>query len=228
MTHSRPLLQEADCPLCASSGEFLRISGPKERQYLVCANCQLIFMDRALLPDPLTEKTRYQAHQNSAQNEGYVRFLNQAISPTLPYLHAKMQGLDYGCGPTPTLSVLLGEHGLSCENYDPYFFPTLTEKHYDFIFATEVIEHFFHPASEFIRLKALLKPEGMLTLMTEQWHDLKGFSTWHYAKDITHVCFYHANTIAYLCENFGFTRLNPASPNVSVLKNNAALKAPTL
>jgi hypothetical protein len=183
-------------------------------------------MERALLPDPLTEKTRYEAHQNSALNEGYVRFLNLAITPTLPYLHADMQGLDYGCGPAPTLSTLLGTHGLACENYDPYFFPNLPEKRYGFIFATEVIEHFFHPASEFIRLKALLKPEGILTLMTEQWHDLEKFSAWHYAKDITHVCFYHANTIAYLCEHFGFTRLNPASASVSVLKNSSALTPP--
>jgi SAM-dependent methyltransferase len=212
--------QNNACPLCASCGPYTNITGPKGRGYLLCENCQLIFMQREFLPDRTAEKERYQAHQNGPQDAGYVQFLNQAITPALRYLNASMRGLDYGCGPVPTLSGLLKEHGLHCENYDPYFCPAFPEGSFDFIFATEVVEHFFHPAQELQRISALLQPGGMLTIMTEPWVSLAGFSEWHYAKDMTHVCFYHANTIAYICTRYGFEKLNQDSPRVSVLKQS--------
>ena len=206
------------CPLCASMSPFTHIAGPKGRGYLLCENCQLIFMERAFLPDRAAEEARYRAHQNSPQDIGYVQFLNQAIAPALPYLNATMHGLDYGCGPTPTLGGLLKSHGLHCENYDPYFYPAFPENRFDYIFATEVVEHFFQPGKELLRIRELLKPGGILTIMTEPWVSVKGFSEWHYAKDITHVCFYHSKTIAYICTRYGFEKLNHDSPRVSVLK----------
>lgn len=175
-------------------------------------------MQREFLPDRTAEIERYKAHQNGPQDAGYVQFLNQAITPALPYLKISMRGLDYGCGPVPTLSGLLKSHDLHCENYDPYFYPEFPEGHFDFIFATEVVEHFFHPAQELQRISVLLKPGGILTIMTEPWVTLEGFSEWHYAKDMTHVCFYHAKTVAYICTRYGFEKLNHDSPRVSVLK----------
>jgi len=208
------------CPLCKSAGSYTNIVGPKGRGYLLCPNCQLIFMEQEFLPDSFTEEERYKAHQNGPQDAGYVRFLNQAITPALPYLNPKMRGLDFGCGPTPTLSGLLSAHGLHCENYDPYFFPNLTENHYNFIFSTEVIEHFFHPAQEFQRISELLLPGGILTIMTEPWLSAEGFAEWHYAKDITHVSFYHAKTISFISQRYGFEILNDASPRVTVLRKD--------
>ena len=206
------------CPLCSSVESFTHIIGHKGRGYLLCQNCQLIFMEKVFLPDRSTEEERYKAHQNGPQDAGYVRFLNQAIAPALPCLNRSMRGLDYGCGPVPTLSGLLKVHGLHCENYDPYFYPVFPENYFDFIFATEVAEHFFHPGQELQRISELLKPGGILTIMTEPWISPEGFSEWHYAKDITHVCFYHAKTIAYICICYGFEKLNHDSPRVSVLK----------
>ena len=210
--------QNNACPLCASRGPYTNITGPKGRGYLLCENCQLIFMQREFLPDRTAEKQRYQAHQNGPQDAGYVQFLNRAIIPALPYLNGSMRGLDYGCGPAPTLSGLLDTHGLHCENYDPYFYPEFPEGHFDFIFATEVVEHFFHPGQELQRISALLKSGGFLTIMTEPWVSLQGFSDWHYAKDMTHVCFYHANTIAYICTRYGFEIINKNSPRVTVFR----------
>jgi len=54
--------------------------------------------------------------------------------------------------------------------------------------------------------------------MTEPWLSLQGFAEWHYAKDITHVCFYHARTIAYICARYGFEILTSGIPRVTVLK----------
>jgi len=175
-------------------------------------------MEKEFLPDRATEKQRYQAHQNGPQDEGYVRFLKLAIAPALPYLNDTMRGLDYGCGPSPTLSGLLRQHGLHCENYDPFFYPVFPETRFDFIFATEVVEHFFNPGVELQRISELLRPGGILTIMTEAWASLEGFAEWHYAKDMTHVCFYHATTIEFICRRYGFEKLNHDSARVSVLK----------
>ena len=175
-------------------------------------------MAKKFLPDPATEIARYQAHQNGPKDVGYLQFLNLAISPTLPYLNNSKRGLDYGCGPVPTLSGLLKTHGLNCENYDPYFFPQMPDNPFDFIFATEVVEHFFNPGEELKRIGGLLVPGGILTIMTEPWTTLLGFSEWYYARDITHVCFYHAKTIEFICTRFGFALLNFEARKVSVLK----------
>ena len=208
------------CPLCTSLAPFMHIIGPKNRGYLLCQNCQLIFMERQFLPDRTTEKKRYTAHQNGPQDDGYVRFLNQAITPALPFLNTSMRGLDYGCGPTPTLGGLLYLHGLNCDNFDPFFYPEFPEKRFDYIFATEVVEHFFQPGQELERINKLLVPGGILTIMTEPWKTLQGFTEWHYAKDFTHACFYHAKTIEFICNEYGFEKLNRDDYRVSVLKKS--------
>ena len=194
------------CPLCSSLAEKSHLGGPQGRGYLLCPDCKLIFMESAFLPTRAAEEERYKAHQNGPQDAGYVAFLNQAINPALPYLNNTMHGLDYGCGPNPTLSGLLLSHGLQCENYDPIFFPAFPDHCFDFIFATEVAEHFFHPAEELNRISKLLLPGGILTLMTEHWSSLEGFAEWYYAKDMTHVCFYHSKTIEYICSQYGFNK----------------------
>jgi len=206
------------CPLCASTGPHTQLVGPKAREYLLCPNCQLIFMAREFLPDRATEEARYKAHQNGPQDAGYVRFINQAITPALPWLNSSMRGLDFGCGPTPTLSGLLKAHGLHCDNYDPYFFPDLPGNQFDYIFATEVVEHFYNPGQELQRISGYLKQGCILTIMTEPWLTVEGFADWHYAKDITHVCFYHASTLEYICSHYGFEILNKGTPRVTVFR----------
>lgn len=118
-----------------------------------------------------------------------------------------MLGLDYGCGPEPSLSILLERDGIQCENYDPFFYPVLPQKKYDFVFSTETAEHFFHLRQELLKIRKLLKPGGVFTMMTEVWQDEYDFSEWYYAKDFTHVSFYHMNTIDSICNLFGFELL---------------------
>ena len=215
-----PRTSDNNCPLCSIEAVFPHIIGPQGRGYLRCPRCQIIFMQSEFLPDRMTEEARYRAHQNGPRDDGYVRFLKQAVTPALPYLNSTMRGLDYGCGPAPTLSRLLESEGLQCENYDPVFFPALPQKRFDFIFATEVLEHFFHPAQELARICELLQPGGILTVMTEPWETLQGFAEWHYAKDLTHVCFYHASTLEYICTQYGLEKLHQGPPRVTVLKKN--------
>jgi SAM-dependent methyltransferase len=207
------------CPLCSESGAFDLLHGPLGSEYWRCDKCDLIFIDREFLPDRIAEKVHYQTHQNGPQYPGHVKFLSQAITPALPYLTREMQGLDYGCGPVPTLSVILEEQGIACDNYDPFFYPGIPDRQYDFIFSTETVEHFFEPRQELIKIHNILKPGGIFTIMTEVWQDGDDFSAWYYAKDFTHVSFYHQNTINQLGKLFGFEVLYSDEKRVFVLKS---------
>lgn len=80
--------------------------------------------------------------------------------------------------------------------YDPLFFndALALETHYDFITCTEVVEHFHNPFGEFERLDKLLKPGGVLAVMTRFQTDDAAFANWHYRRDPTHVVFYREAT----------------------------------
>ncbi len=134
-------------------------------------------------------------HRNSIDDPGYVKFLNHAIIPAKKYLDTRMSGLDFGCGPTPTLSKLLAREGYRCDDYDPLFHACKLKDSYDFIFTTETVEHFRSPAKEFARLAGMLSADGILVVMTELWKTKEEFAKWHYTMDATHIAFYSSNTM---------------------------------
>lgn len=192
------------CILCNSESNEKILSG-SNRDYYHCSTCQLIFLNQELVLSNEEEKSRYENHINTIEDKGYVDFLNRVIEPASEYINKNMQGLDYGCGPGPTLSKLIEFKGIKCDYYDPYFFPEKElSKQYDFIFATECFEHFYSPQSELESIDKILKPGGILAIMTEFWTDLNKFPDWYYIKDPTHVCFYHADTLKFISEKYGY------------------------
>jgi len=70
----------------------------------------------------MQERARYQTHNNSLDCPGYVKFLKPALSSVMGQVAVGSRGLDFGCGPGPTLSVLLRREGYPCEDYDPLFY----------------------------------------------------------------------------------------------------------
>jgi SAM-dependent methyltransferase len=206
------------CPLCYSESFQPEVQGPKGRLFHLCENCMLVFEEKSNRPDWNEEKERYLEHENSIHQEGYVRHLNQAIKPALNYLKHGATGLDYGCGPVPTLNKLLDLMGFACEIYDPIFFPEYPLGTFDFIFATECFEHFFKPAHELQKLENLLKPGGILVVMTQFWNDTAKIKTWRYATDPTHVVFYHEKTFRFIAINFGFNILEIEKERVVILQ----------
>ena len=205
------------CPLCGAASPFAPVPDVRKRTLRACSACRLVFAAPADRPAPAAEKERYAKHRNGLADAGYVAFLRQALAPALPFLKPDMRGLDYGCGHTPTLHLLLAEAGLRCENYDVFFFPEWPQEPFDFLFATEVVEHFHRPAVEWPRMLSLLKPGGILTVMTAPWEDLDAFRTWGYASDETHVAFYHRRTLDRIFARFGLDELDGRNPRVSVL-----------
>ncbi|MBX2954827.1 MAG: class I SAM-dependent methyltransferase [Cyclobacteriaceae bacterium] len=207
------------CPLCQHADSLIATQGADKRAYFRCPQCYLIFTKQHLTR--AEEEARYRTHQNGPQYDGHINFINRAITPALPYLNSTQRGLDYGCGPIPTLSVILKEkHGIACDDYDPIFYPESPSGKYDFIFSTECFEHFFSPKKEIARIKELLRPQGLLVVMSELWSDKTDLPTWYYFRDKTHVSFYHATTFDYIAGNFGFVQLPCADDRVIILKDN--------
>ncbi len=206
------------CPLCDEKNNLETLTGTTHRRYIRCRRCELIFVNPIDLISNAEEKKRYLEHNNGIQFPGYVAFLNWAVKPALTFLLPDMKRLDYGCGPAPTLSILLERQGFSCDNYDPFFFPELPQSTYDFIFATECFEHFYYPKAELKRICALLKPGGFLIVMTEPWPSVEAFRNWYYINDVTHVSFYHTATFEFICREYGFMMHETDNSRVFILE----------
>jgi SAM-dependent methyltransferase len=175
-------------------------------------------MDPTMLPSPAAELAEYQLHRNDPNDAGYREFLSQLAVPLLMRLSASSRGLDYGCGPGPALPVMLREAGHEVALYDPFFHrePNLLDTQYDFITCTEVIEHFHRPAEEFAKLDAMLRPGGLLGLMTRFQTDDTRFASWHYRRDPTHVVFYRGATLRLVARRFGWSCDIPQA-NVAIM-----------
>lgn len=189
---------DRDCPLClASEGKpFFQDS----RDYFRCPVCLLVFVPPHQFLSATDEKAVYDHHENSAEDAGYRRFLSRLFLPLSQNLAANSCGLDFGSGPGPTLSVMFEEAGHSMQIYDPFYSPGITplEQQYDFITASEVVEHLHEPQRELDRLWSCLKPNGSLGIMTKRVIGCDEFSRWHYKNDPTHVCFFSIETFRWL------------------------------
>ena len=194
------------CPLCRTAG-CEPVRGADDRSYYRCGHCLLIFADARHRLSRAEEAAHYRTHENGIHQRGYVEFLDRVIEPMLPHLRPSTRGLDFGCGPGPTLSLLVRRQGIACEDYDPIFHDVPLTPPYDFLFATECFEHFFSPARELERICGLLRPGGLLGIMTELWTDLSSFQSWYYTRDPTHVSFFHERTMEFICGRYGFERL---------------------
>jgi hypothetical protein len=191
------------CTLCDSNAYFFH-KKDNGKEYFICSNCGLIFLNPRYRLDYNKEKTRYDKHNNSPEDKDYVKFLQRLSTPLLERIKPNSDGLDFGSGPGPTMCTLLPNINVS--NYDPIYNndKVLLESKYDFVTCTEVVEHFFEPREEFLLLKALLKRKSHLGIMTQILEKEDGFSSWWYHKDPTHVSFYQKKTFDWIGEWLGW------------------------
>lgn len=216
------------CPLCSHEDNAIvhtRIDPQHgRRDYHRCSRCCLIFLPPEQLLSPENERRRYDLHQNHPEDQGYVRFLNQLVEPLVAMLPAGAAGLDYGCGPGPTVSVLLRLRGFDTAVFDPVYFPNtiLLEQSYDFVTCTETVEHFYHPRREWQRFKQLVKPGGLLGIMTGMYRDIEAFKDWWYPSEPTHVNFYHSDTWTWISAEWGW-EYQLLTDRVIVLRNGRAV-----
>ena len=193
------------CPLCnANLIRQLAVVGIKT--YWRCDVCHLTFLSAAFYLSREDELARYLLHENSPEDCRYREFLSRLTDNLTPKLKPGAEGLDFGSGPGPTLSVMLAETGFPMDIYDPYFASDTAplERTYDFITCTETVEHFYQPAKEFQRFDRLLRRNGWLGIMTEMLASDNNFLDWWYHREPTHVCFYKRETMAWIATQYGW------------------------
>jgi hypothetical protein len=209
-----------ECPLCRRD-TVRRFADAGGRRYFECSTCALVFLAPDQRLERTAERARYDTHENDPSDPRYRAFLSRVADPLVERLSPGAEGLDYGSGPGPTLSVMLEEKGFRVEIYDPFYAPDTEplDRNYDFVTCTETAEHFFDPREEFERLNALIRPGGLLAVMTEILRDEIDFQDWHYARDPTHVCFYRPATLLWICHRFGWS-LEMPHPNVALFRKH--------
>ena len=187
------------CPLCGSRRSVHFHRDPR-REYWRCRICRLVFVPPVFHLDAQAEKAEYDRHQNLTEDPGYRRFLFRLAGPLATRLSPGSRGLDFGSGPGPALAAMLTEAGHEVALYDPFYAadPAALAGRYDFVTATEVLEHLRRPGPELARLYRLLKPGGLLGIMTKRVIDRERFARWHYIRDPTHVCFFSRETFSWL------------------------------
>jgi len=200
--------EKQNCPLCETSSIYYATF--KERHYLKCINCFSLFLSEDCRLNESDEKNRYLEHDNDINDEGYRKFVSPLTNHVLKKYKMDSLGLDYGAGTGPVISTVLNESGYSINGYDPYFSPdeTVLNQKYDYITCCEVIEHFYYPKKEFIKLKNLLKDNGELICKTDLYDETIDFNNWYYKNDPTHVFFYSINTFKWIQKNIGFNKVS--------------------
>lgn len=208
------------CPLC--DGQKIEPwHRDRRRDYLRCADCNLVFVPASFHLDAVAEKAIYDQHENDPGDAGYRRFLMRLTHRLLQRLPPQSTGLDFGCGPGPALAAMLREAGHSVALYDKFYFPdaTVLQQQYDFICATEVLEHLPDPRAVLDSLFACLRPGGWLGVMTKRARDQAAFARWHYILDPTHICFFSDHTFGWIATHWG-ARLEMLGDDVVLLQKN--------
>ncbi len=213
------------CLICASSTYQIEDTQIKHQHryitYNVCEKCGFTFKDHAFHINHTEEKKQYDFHENTLENEGYVNMFKRFIADAIDPFIQQGECLDFGSGPGPVLSILLKQKGFNVTLYDPFYAndQTALNKQYDLITSTEVFEHFFTPKQTINELVNLLKPKGILAIMTSfKTMNDTAFLKWWYRRDATHVCFYTLSAFQEIEQTFQLQRLYTNHKNIIVLK----------
>ncbi len=213
------------CPLCGKAGGHGLFFEDKFRPYYRCPRCGLIFVPSPWQVSAEREKARYDQHNNDPADRGYREFLGRIIPFMEEFLTPRCRkGLDFGCGPGPVLAEMLEKKGYAMETYDLYYRndpAVLKDGAYDFVTATEVIEHLADPGSMVDRLLSLVRPGGILALMTRFFEEETDFKTWFYKDDETHISFFSRESFLRMGEDRG-REVSFRDKDMVIIKRGAA------
>lgn len=191
------------CALCGAH-DTVFFHRDNQREFWRCQVCLLVFVLPTFYLDLQAERRQYDLHQNSESDQGYREFLERLAIPLMQKLGRGAEGLDFGCGPAPVLANMLRNNGFKVKLFD--FFYARDESvwisKFNFISATEVLEHLHSPGAELDRLWNCLLKDGYLAVMTKLVIDRDAFARWHYKNDPTHVCFFSRSTLSWWAEKY--------------------------
>ncbi len=208
------------CPLCHSVKTNF-FTNAMDRNYFLCSSCKLTFVPKEFFLSKSEEKKRYDLHENSIEDVGYVTFLSEISLAITSRITPPSYGLDFGSGPTPVLAEILRQKDFDIKIYDLFYSQNkdVLNASYDFVCLSEVAEHFYKPALEFKNLIKLLNPKGYLFITTACTDTIINFENWYYQKDETHVCFYASESMQYIANKHSLS-LEKASEKLFIFQKN--------
>lgn len=200
------LNKKEPCKICGHETEWFQ--DPKGIAYHYCQFCQFISKDAQSLISNEDEFKIYNNHNNSIEDDHFVAYFKNFIDDAIMgYCGAGRSGFDFGSGPSPVLALILQrDYGFSMDCYDLFYLPfkIYEGKQYDLVTSTEVVEHLEHPMETFRLLKSLLKPEGVLAIMTLfHANDQTVFLNSNYRRDKSHIGFFTPRTMAVIADLLG-------------------------
>lgn len=206
-----------NCIVCGSNVE-IKESEKNKNTFAFCNVCK--FVEKANKVDESLEIDEYDRHNNSMENDGYVKYLQGFLDEAVfPFIDDGIH-LDYGCGPGPVLHELVKRQGFISKRYDYYYEhdSDYMDYKYDVITSTEVFEHFYNPIENIEKILKLLKKGGLLSVMTSFVKPEPEFYDWWYIRDITHVGFYHEKTFEYIAKKYNLEIIYTNNINIMVMK----------
>ncbi len=192
-------------------------------EFHVCKHCGYTVKDAKHHLDHQAEKQQYDRHENTSDNQGYVRMFERFLThAVLPYKQAG-DALEFGSGPGPVLYEMLKARGFNARHFDPYYHPDQSHQYqtYDLITTTEVFEHLSQPVHTFKTLIGLLKPGGILAIMTSFRPEKDdAFLSWWYRRDVTHIGFFTLKSFEILAKQHQVHILQTNHKNTITLKKD--------
>ena len=211
------------CKICQASTRSMK-DVKKEFIYYRCDTCGFVALDDQYMINAIEEKNKYDQHNNSLENEGYVQMFEDFLDLTIePYSQNIQRVLEFGSGPEPVLSKLLERRGFEVDIYDLYYAPkkVYEDKSYDFITSTEVFEHLQKPLEVLELLVKHVNSNGYIALMTKfPPKDDKIFLAWWYRRDPTHISFFTPKSFEAMAEKVGLKVLKTINENIVVFKKS--------
>jgi len=194
------------CKICGDSTSII-YDKQFDIEYYKCISCDFIHIDKTKIVNFESERSVYDLHENSIDDEGYVNYLLSFFKTTvLPY-KSSGKGLDFGSGPSPVLAELIArDYEFDMDIYDLHYQPNKIYEgnKYDLITSTEVVEHLSDPLEIFKLFYELLNDGGILAIMTLfHYNDETRFLNWWYRRDETHISFYNLKTLKCIAEQVG-------------------------
>jgi hypothetical protein len=183
-----------------------------------CPSCELIFLDKEFYVGNDNEKKQYDHHNNSLENEGYVKMFEDFLN----YFWKDFNNvLDFGSGPTPVLATLMQKRALHVEHFDKFYQTDeiYKNKTYELITSTEVFEHLENPTQVLKLLASHLKKDGTIAIMT-LFHTNKqeDFLKWWYRRDPTHITFFTPKSIETMAKECGLEVTKHDNKRIIILK----------
>lgn len=208
-----------ECKICNKTTTIINDIELK-KNFFYCKHCELIFLDKNFYVSRENEKKQYNQHNNSLENEGYVKMFTEYLNFTLKNQNIKTV-LDFGSGPTPVLAELLKRRNLHVDCYDKFYQPKkiYEDKTYDLITSTEVFEHLENPQEILHMLSEHLNVNGIISLMT-LFHTNKqeDFLKWWYRRDPTHITFFTPKSIEFMANKCGLKVLKTDYRRIIILQ----------